>query len=46
MEWDKIEVYSKRIQNLEKELDLEITDFSDWELNDHNLSFLICLGYL
>ena len=30
MEWDKIEVYAKRIQNLEKELDLEITDFSEW----------------
>jgi hypothetical protein len=30
MEWDKIEVYAKRIQRLEKDLGIEITDFSDW----------------
>jgi hypothetical protein len=29
-EWDKIEVYGKRIQHLEKVLGIEITDFSDW----------------
>jgi hypothetical protein len=30
MEWDKIEIYAKRIQHLEKDLGIEITDFSDW----------------
>jgi intergrase/recombinase len=30
MEWDKIDLYAKRIQNLERELGIEITDFSDW----------------
>jgi hypothetical protein len=30
MEWDKIDLYAKRIQNLERELEIEITDFSDW----------------
>jgi hypothetical protein len=29
-EWDKIDLYAIRIQKLEKELGLEITDFSDW----------------
>jgi hypothetical protein len=29
-EWDKLDLYAIRIQKLEKELDLEITDFSDW----------------
>jgi hypothetical protein len=29
-EWDKIEIYGKLIQHLEKELGIEITDFSDW----------------
>ena len=29
MEWDKIDLYARRIQNLEKELGIEITDFSD-----------------
>lgn len=29
-ESDKIEIYAKRIQQLEKELGIEITDFSDW----------------
>jgi hypothetical protein len=29
MEWDKIEIYAKRIQKLEKELGIEIIDFSD-----------------
>jgi hypothetical protein len=29
-EWDKIDLYAKRIQNLERELGIEITDFSDW----------------
>ena len=30
MEWDKIDRYAKRIQNIEKDLGIEITDFSDW----------------
>lgn len=30
MEWDKIDLYAKRIQNLEGELGIEVTDFSDW----------------
>ena len=29
-EWDKIELYAERIQKLEKELSIEVTDFSDW----------------
>ena len=29
-EWDKVEIYAKRIQHLEKDLGIEITDFSDW----------------
>jgi hypothetical protein len=30
MEGDKIDLYTKRIQNLERELGIEVTDFSDW----------------
>jgi hypothetical protein len=30
MEWDKIDRYAKRIQNIEKDLGIEITGFSDW----------------
>lgn len=30
MEWDKIDLYAKRIQNIERELGIEVTDFSDW----------------
>lgn len=30
MEGDKIDLYAKRIQNLERELGIEVTDFSDW----------------
>jgi hypothetical protein len=30
MEWDKIDLYAKQIQNLERELGIEVTDFSDW----------------
>ena len=30
MEWDNIDLYAKRIQNLERELGIEVTDFSDW----------------
>ena len=30
MEWDKIDLYAKRIQNLERELGIEVTDFSEW----------------
>ncbi len=29
-EWDKIEIYAKRIQKLERELGIQVTDFSDW----------------
>ena len=28
-QWDKIEIYAKRIQHMEKDLGIEITDFSD-----------------
>jgi hypothetical protein len=31
-EWDKLDLYAKRIQKLEKELEIEITDFSDWKI--------------
>jgi hypothetical protein len=30
MEGDKIDLYAKRIQNLERELGIEVTDFLDW----------------
>ena len=33
MEWDKIDLYAKRIQNLERELGIEVTDFSDWGID-------------
>ena len=29
-EWDKTDLYAKRIQSIEKDLGKEITDFSDW----------------
>jgi phage head maturation protease len=29
-EWDKIDLYARRIQKLERELEIEITDFSEW----------------
>lgn len=29
-EWDNIELYARRIQKLERELEIEITDFSEW----------------
>ena len=32
MELDKIEIYAKRIQHLEKDLRIDITDFSDWRI--------------
>ncbi len=30
MEWDKIDLYARRIMKLERELGIEITDFSEW----------------
>jgi hypothetical protein len=30
MEWEKIDLYAKRIQKLERELGIEVTDFSGW----------------
>lgn len=33
MDWEKIEIYGKRIQKLEKELGIELTDFSDWGID-------------
>ena len=33
-EWDKIDLYAGRIQQLEKELGIEITDFSDWGIEN------------
>jgi hypothetical protein len=35
--WDKLDLYAKRIQKLEKELEIEITDFSEWELYEQKL---------
>ncbi|HSF51404.1 MAG TPA: hypothetical protein VLA74_11640 [Nitrososphaeraceae archaeon] len=32
IELDKIKIYAKRIQHLEKDLGIETTDFSDWEI--------------
>lgn len=29
-ELDKIDLYARRIQKLERELGIEVTDFSDW----------------
>jgi hypothetical protein len=29
-EWDKLEMYAKRIRKLERELGIEVTDFSNW----------------
>jgi hypothetical protein len=29
-EWGMIEIYAKRIKKLERELGIEVTDFSDW----------------
>ena len=43
-EWDKIDLYAKRIQYIEKNLGIEITDFSDWVLN--NKIFCIILIWL
>jgi hypothetical protein len=33
LEWEKIDLYAKRIQKLEKELGIELTDFSNWEID-------------
>ncbi len=30
MEWDKIEIYARRINKLQRELRIQQTDFSDW----------------
>lgn len=35
-ELDKLEMYAKRIQKLERHLGRDIIDFSDWELNNIN----------
>ncbi|HET9806177.1 MAG TPA: hypothetical protein VFP49_04640 [Nitrososphaeraceae archaeon] len=32
-DWEKIDLYASRIQKLEKELGIEITDFSDWGID-------------
>ena len=29
-EWDKLEMYAKRIQKLKRQLGREVTDFSNW----------------
>jgi hypothetical protein len=31
-EFDKIDLYAGRIQKLQKELGIEVTDFSDWDI--------------
>ncbi len=33
LDWEKIDLYASRIQKLEKELGIEITDFSDWGID-------------
>ncbi len=33
LEWEKIDLYAKRIQKLEKELGIELTDFSNWGID-------------
>lgn len=33
LEWNKVDLYAKRIQHLEKDLGIEITDFSDWGID-------------
>lgn len=32
-EWDKLDIYARRIQKLERQLGREITDFSNWGLD-------------
>ena len=29
-EWDKIDLYARRIMKLERELGIDVTDFSNW----------------
>jgi phage head maturation protease len=31
--WDKIELYARRIKKLERELGIEVTDFSIWSID-------------
>ena len=33
LEWEKIDLYAGRIQELEKELGIELTDFSNWGID-------------
>jgi hypothetical protein len=33
LEWEKIDLYAGRIQKLEKELGIELTDFSNWGID-------------
>ena len=33
LEWEKIDLYAKRIHKLEKELGIELTDFSNWGID-------------
>ena len=33
-EWDKLDMYARRIQKLERQLGREVTDFSNWGLNN------------
>ena len=32
-EWDKIEIYARRIKKLERDLGIEIPDFSNWPID-------------
>ena len=40
LEWGKIDLYARRIQKLEKELGIELTDFSNWGI-DMNLDTIV-----
>ena len=33
-EWDKLDMYARRIQKYERQLGREVTDFSNWGLNN------------
>jgi hypothetical protein len=33
LEWEKIDLYARRIQKLEQELGIELTDFSNWGID-------------
>ena len=40
-ELDKVQIYAKRIQHLEKDPGIEITDFSDWGIEKDKIIRLL-----